>query len=115
MEHGKDTWRSEESMRSYNEMAHDFPIGPSFHAKEIRPFHVVCCNRGRLARGDLTCWLPQLWEAQSGGRPLVQALEGIERRIVSLRNNIERGNYSVEAEQIAEKIVKDILFGFLHL
>lgn len=38
---------------------------------------------------------------------LVQTLEVRETRIIALRRDIESGHYSVKADQVAEKIVKD--------
>jgi len=40
---------------------------------------------------------------------LAQTLEIRETRIVALRSDIESGHYSVEAEQVAEKIMQDLL------
>jgi anti-sigma28 factor (negative regulator of flagellin synthesis) len=65
--------------------------------------------RGRPTQVDRTTSSPRLWEIQQAGKVLTQPLEVRETRIVALRSDIESGHYSVEAEQVAEKIMKDLL------
>jgi hypothetical protein len=48
-----------------------------------------------------------LWYMQQVEKVRAQILKVKERRIVALRTNIESGHYSVEAEQVAEKIMKE--------
>jgi anti-sigma28 factor (negative regulator of flagellin synthesis) len=57
---------------------------------------------------------PRPREIQPAGKLLAQTFEVRETRIVTLRRKIESGYYSVEAEQVAEKIMKDLLLDFFH-
>jgi hypothetical protein len=43
------------------------------------------------------------------GNVLSQPLKGRDTRIVALKSDIESGHYSVEPEQVAEKIMKNLL------
>jgi anti-sigma28 factor (negative regulator of flagellin synthesis) len=52
---------------------------------------------------------PWIWEIQQAGQILAPTLEIRETKIVALRRDVESGDYSVEAEQVAEKIMKDHL------
>jgi flagellar biosynthesis anti-sigma factor FlgM len=49
-------------------------------------------------------------DIQQASQVLAHTLEVRETKIVALRRDIEGGHYSVEAGQIAEKIVKHHLF-----
>jgi flagellar biosynthesis anti-sigma factor FlgM len=48
-------------------------------------------------------------DVQQAAQVLAHAIEVRETRIVALRRDVESGHYSVEAEQVAEKLVKDHL------
>jgi Anti-sigma-28 factor, FlgM len=102
-------------MRSYADTTHYSPIGPSWHKMEERPVQAIRCHRGRFPRVDLMRSLPRLREIKPDGRHLLQAFEGMQIRIISIRKNIERGEYSIKAKQVAEKITKDVPCDLLHL
>ena len=57
---------------------------------------------------------PRLWEIQQAETVRAQILKVRETRIVALRTNIESGHYSVEAEQVAEKIMKGLMLELFH-
>lgn len=65
--------------------------------------------RGRLTQIDQLGSSPRLREIQQASLRLAQCLEVRETRIVKLQREIESGYYSVEAEQVAEKIMTDFL------
>ena len=48
------------------------------------------------------------------GNVLSQPLKGRDTRIVALKSDIESGHYSVEPEQVAEKIMKNLLLALFH-
>ncbi len=48
------------------------------------------------------------------GNALSQTLKGKDTRIVALKNDIESGHYSVEPEQVAEKIMQNLLLALFH-
>ena len=48
------------------------------------------------------------------GNVLSQTLKVRDTRIVALKSDIESGHYSVEAEQVAEKIMKNLLLALFH-
>jgi anti-sigma28 factor (negative regulator of flagellin synthesis) len=56
---------------------------------------------------------PRLCEIQQAGEVPTQTLEVRETRIVALRRDIENGHYSVEVQQVAEKIMQDLFLDLL--
>ena len=48
------------------------------------------------------------------GNVLSQTLKGRETRIVALKSDIESGHYRVEPEQVAERIMKNLLLALFH-
>ena len=48
------------------------------------------------------------------GNVRAQPLKGRDTRIVVLKSDIESGHYSVEPEQVAEKIMKNLLLALFH-
>jgi flagellar biosynthesis anti-sigma factor FlgM len=63
----------------------------------------------RLTQVDQLTFAPRLREIQRASKLLARTSELRETKIVALRRDIESGDYSVEAEQVAEKIMKDLL------
>ena len=57
---------------------------------------------------------PPLREIRQAGQMLAYTLEMREIRIAALRKDIESGHYSVKADQVAEKIMKDHLLDLFH-
>jgi anti-sigma28 factor (negative regulator of flagellin synthesis) len=108
-DHGTNTRKNEEIMRSHGDTAHHSPVGPSVPQMKTIPAQDMPSARGRPTQVDRTTSSPRLWEIQQAGKVLTQTLEVRETRIVALRSDIESGHYSVEAEQVAEKIMKDLL------
>jgi flagellar biosynthesis anti-sigma factor FlgM len=102
-------WKNEESMRSHDDTAHHPPVGPSL--PEIRTILAEGMQSapGRLIQVDQVSSAPRLREIQQASKLLARTSELRETRIVALRRDIESGDYSVEAEQVAEKIMKDLL------
>ena len=96
-------------MRSHGDTAHHSPVGPPVPQMKTIPAQEMPSARGRLTQVERITSSPRLWEIQQAGKALAQTLEVRETRIVALRSDIESGHYSVEAEQVAEKIMKDLL------
>jgi hypothetical protein len=48
------------------------------------------------------------------GDLLCQPLQGKDIRIVALKSDIESGQYTVKAEQVAEKIMKNLLLALFY-
>jgi flagellar biosynthesis anti-sigma factor FlgM len=96
-------------MRSHGDTAHHSPVGPSAPQMKTMPAQEMPSARGRPTQIDRMTSSPQLREIQQAGKVLAQTLEIRETRIVALRSDIESGHYSVEAEQVAEKIMQDLL------
>lgn len=100
-------------MRSHGDTAHHSPVGASLPQMKTMPAQEMPGARGRLTQVDQMTASPRLWEIQQAGRVLGQTVEVRETTIVALRSDIESGHYSVEAEQVAEKIMKDLLLDLL--
>jgi hypothetical protein len=96
-------------MRSHDDTAHHPPVGPSL--PEIRTILAegIQCAPGRLIQVDQASSAPRLREIQQASKLLARTSEFRETRILALRRDIERGDYRVEVEQVAEKIMKDLL------
>ena len=96
-------------MRSYGDTASHSTIGPSLpqmKTKAVQEMKSVC---GRLTQVDQMSSSPRSQEIQQAGKLLAQTLEVRDTKVVALRRDIESGHYSVEAEQVAEKIMTDLL------
>jgi flagellar biosynthesis anti-sigma factor FlgM len=96
-------------MRSYGDTASHSTVGPSLPQMKTKPVQEMKSVRGRLTQVDQMSSSPRLQEIQQAGKLLAQTLEVRDTKIVALRRDIESGHYSVEAEQVAEKIMKDLL------
>ena len=48
------------------------------------------------------------------GNVLSQTLKARDTRIITLKGDIESGHYSVKPEQVAEKIMKNLLLALFH-
>ena len=48
------------------------------------------------------------------GNVLPQPPQGKDTRIIALKSDIESGHYTVEAEQVAEKIMKNLLLALFY-
>jgi anti-sigma28 factor (negative regulator of flagellin synthesis) len=68
----------------------------------------------RLIHVDQMSSSPRLRDIQRAGQMLAHTLEIRKTRIVALRKDIESGHYSVKADQVAEKIMKDHLLDLFH-
>ena len=101
-------------MRSYSDTASHSPVGPSLPQMQTIPVQEIKSAYGRLTQVDQMNFPRRLREIQQAGKLLAQTFEVREIKIVALRRDIESGHYSVEAEQVAEKIVKDLLLDLLH-
>ena len=101
-------------MRSYSDTASHSSVGPSLPQMQTIPVQEMKSAYGRLTQVDQMSSPPRLREIQQAGKLLAQPFEVREIKIVALRRDIESGHYSVEAEQVAEKIVKDLLLDLLH-
>jgi anti-sigma28 factor (negative regulator of flagellin synthesis) len=101
--------KNEEIMRSHGDTAHHSLVDPSVPQMKTILAQEMPSARGQLTQVDRMTSSPRLWEIQQAGKVLAQTLEVRETRIVALRSDIEGGHYSVEAEQVAEKIMKDLL------
>lgn len=97
-------------MRSYGNTPHP-PSDPSSPQVEMTPAQETKKrqSQGQVTQVDQMSSSPWLREIQQVSHMLTQILEIRETRIVALRSDIESGRYSVKAEQVAEKIVKDHL------
>jgi flagellar biosynthesis anti-sigma factor FlgM len=100
-------------MRSHGNTAHS-PSGPSSPQLETVPAQEMKKARVRLIHVDQMSFSPRLREIQQAGQMLTHTLEIREIRIVALRKDIESGRYSVKADQVAEKIMKDHLLDLFH-
>jgi flagellar biosynthesis anti-sigma factor FlgM len=96
-------------MRSHGDTAHHPPVGPSSPQMRTIPAEGMLSEQGRLIQVDQVTSAPRLREIQQASKLLARTSELRETRIVALRRDIERGDYSIEVEQIAEKIMKDLL------
>jgi hypothetical protein len=103
------TWKNEESMRSHDDTAHHPPVGPSLPAIRTILAEGMLSAPGRLIQVDQVSAAPRLRESQQASKLLARTSELRETRILALRRDIERGDYRVEVEQVAEKIMKDLL------
>jgi Anti-sigma-28 factor, FlgM len=100
-------------MSSYGDPAYHPPVGPSLPQRKTIPPQEIPYTPGRLTRVDPRASSPRLCEIQQVGKVLAQILEVRDTRIVALRSDIESGHYSVEVEQVAEKIMQDLLLDLL--
>ena len=101
-------------MRSHGGTAHHSPIGPSLPQMQTVPAEEMPNARRRLTQVDPMTLSPRLWEIQQVEKVLTQILKVRETRIGALRTNIESGHYSVEAERVAEKIMRGLLLDLLY-
>ena len=113
MAHGTDTRKDEGIMRSQGNTAHSLG-DPSSPQPETIPAQEMKKSRARLIHVDQMSFSPRLREIQQASQMLAHTLEIRERRIVALRKDIESGHYSVKADQVAEKIMKDHLLDLFH-
>jgi flagellar biosynthesis anti-sigma factor FlgM len=95
-------------MRSHGDTAHT-SVGSSLPQMKMTPTQEMKSAPGRLTQVDQISSSPRLREIQQAGKLLAQTFEVRETKIVILRRKIESGYYNVEAEQVAEKIMKDLL------
>jgi anti-sigma28 factor (negative regulator of flagellin synthesis) len=96
-------------MRSHGDTAHHPLVGPSLPEMRTILAEGMLSAQGRLIQIDQVPSAPRLREIQQAGKLLAWTSELRETRILALRRDIERGDYRVEAEQVAEKIMKDLL------
>ena len=101
-------------MRSHGGTAHHSPIDPSLPQMQTVPADERPNARRRLTQVDPMTLSPRVLETQQAEKVRAQILKVRERRIVALRTNIESGHYSVEAEQVAEKIMNGLLLDLFH-
>jgi flagellar biosynthesis anti-sigma factor FlgM len=64
----------------------------------------------RMAYADQLSLSPRAREIQQASRILAQTLEMQETRVVALMHEIESGNYQLQADWIADKLLKEQLF-----
>jgi anti-sigma28 factor (negative regulator of flagellin synthesis) len=95
-------------MRSHDNATYS-AVRPSLPQMKTTPIQEMPSARGRLTHIDQLGSSPCLREMQQGSLRLAQSIEVRETRIVMLRREIESGYYSVEVEQVAEKIMTDFL------
>ena len=100
-------------MRSHGNTVHS-PGGPSSPQLETIPAEEMKKARARLIHVDQMSFSPHLREIQQAGQMLAHTLEIRETTVVALRKDIESGHYSVKADQVAEKIMKDHLLALFH-
>jgi hypothetical protein len=100
-------------MSSHGDTAYHPPVGSSLPEMKTIPPQEIPYTPGWLTRVDPMTSSPRLCEIQQAGKVLAQTLEVRETRIVALRSDIESGDYSVEVEQVAEKIMQDLLLDLL--
>jgi anti-sigma28 factor (negative regulator of flagellin synthesis) len=103
------TWKNEENMRSHGNTAHHPPVGPSLPETRTILAEGMLSAQRRLIQVDQVSSAPRLREIQQASKLLARTSELRETRILALRRDIERGDYHVEVEQVAEKIMKDLL------
>jgi flagellar biosynthesis anti-sigma factor FlgM len=95
-------------MRSHDDPAHTSVGSPSPRMKMTSTQEIKSAP-WQLAQIDKMSSTLRLREIQQAGKLLAQTIEVREKRIVILRRKIEDGYYSVDAEQVADKIMKDLL------
>ena len=100
-------------MRSHCDTARHSPVDPSSPQMKTTLAQEKPYTRGRLTQIDPMTSSPQIFEIQQTGKVLAQTLEGRETRIVALKSDIRNGHYSIEVDQVAEKIMKELLVGLL--
>ena len=113
MAHGTGIRENEGTMRSQGNMTHS-PGGPSSPQLEAIPVQEMKKARARPIHVDQMSFSPRLREIQQAGQMLANTLEIRETRIIALIKDIESGHYSVKADQVAEKIMKDHLLDLFH-
>jgi flagellar biosynthesis anti-sigma factor FlgM len=96
-------------MRSHGDTAHHSPVGSSLPQMKTIVAEGKLSAQERLTQVDQLTFAPRLREIQRASKLLARTSELRETKIVALRRDIESGDYSVEAEQVAEKIMKDLL------
>jgi flagellar biosynthesis anti-sigma factor FlgM len=86
----------------------------SYHAGITIPRQAyVNRHRERLVHADQLSLSPKLRGIQQAGQMLAQIVDVRETRVVELQRDVENGHYAVEAEQVAERIVKNHLLDLL--
>jgi anti-sigma28 factor (negative regulator of flagellin synthesis) len=65
----------------------------------------------QIDQRNLSPWIADI---QQAGPLLAQTLDVREAKIVALRRDVESGHYSVEPEQVAEKIVEHHLLDLFY-
>jgi flagellar biosynthesis anti-sigma factor FlgM len=95
-------------MRSHGDTAHT-SVSSSLPQMKMTSTQEMKSTSGRSTQIDQMSSTPRLREIQQAGKLLAQTVEVRETKIVTLRSKIENGYYSVEVEQVAEKIMKDLL------
>ena len=97
-------------MRSHGNTPHS-PIDLSSPQVGVTPSQEmkVGPSRRQVIEVDQMSASPRLREFQQASQMLAHILEIREMRIVALRRDIESGHYTIKAEQVAEKIMKDYL------
>jgi len=97
-------------MSSYGDTAHP-PVVPASPQVGTTPALEMPRkqSRGRVTQADQISLSPRVREIQQAGQMLAQTLEVRETKIIALRRDVESGHYSVKAEQVAEKLMKDHL------
>jgi anti-sigma28 factor (negative regulator of flagellin synthesis) len=63
----------------------------------------------RVTQVDQLTFSPRLREIQQAGQMLIQMIEIRDTTVVALRKDVETGQYSIKAEQVAEKLMQDHL------
>jgi anti-sigma28 factor (negative regulator of flagellin synthesis) len=94
-------------MRSHGDAART-SVGLPLPQMKMTPTQEMKRSPGRPTPVDQMSSSPRLREIQQAGKLLAQTFKVRETKIVTLRRKIESGYYSVEAEQMAEKIMKDL-------
>jgi flagellar biosynthesis anti-sigma factor FlgM len=97
-------------MKRYGDMANP-PVAPSSPQVRMMPALEIQKGRfrGRVTQVDQMSSSPQLWEIQQAGQMVAQTLDIRETKIVTLRKDVESGQYSIKAEQVAEKLMQNHL------
>lgn len=97
-------------MKSYGDTSNP-PVAMS--SPQVRAISALEIQIGRTQRRVTqvgpTRSSPQLWEIQQAGSMLRQTINIRETKIVALKKDVESGEYSIKAEQVAEKLMKDHL------
>jgi anti-sigma28 factor (negative regulator of flagellin synthesis) len=100
-------------MRSQGNATHS-AVDPSSPQRGTIPAPEIKSARAPLICVDEMNSSPRLREIQQAGQMLDHTLEIRETRMIALRKDIESGHYSIKADQVAEKIMKDHLLDLFH-